>query len=76
VATITLDTTGVAPGVYNIKLANTDFATTSYTDPNTSPIPMTVVNGTITVVPEPNAAVAIGSLLLGLAGVRYWRCRT
>jgi hypothetical protein len=73
VATITFDTTGVAPGTYALKLVGTGFGDTDYRDPLSHPVTMTINNGSITVVPESNSSFAVAGALLVLAGI--WRVR-
>lgn len=60
-ATLTVDTTGFLVGTWDLKLAgtlngNTDFAG----------VPAAIVNGTITIVPEPHALGLAGLATLGL----------
>jgi hypothetical protein len=69
--TLTFDTTGIAPGVYSFSLNNPNFTNNFYgaLDENFDPIPtpLTVLDGTLTVVPEP-ASVMLGSFAIaGLA---------
>ena len=62
--TLTFDTTGVAPGVYSFSLADLPLPTEllfGIDEQNEEiPVPLDIVNGTLTVVPEP------ASLMLGL----------
>jgi hypothetical protein len=76
VATVTFDTTGVAPGQYELKMFQTSFGDTAYFDPLGDELnpPMTVNNGFITVVPEPRSVLAVGALLVGF-GLYYRRTR-
>ncbi len=82
IASLTFDTVGVAPGNYAFKLFGTSFdggvnvfdskyvADTVEGDD----VPINITNGSLTVVPEPNASLAVAGLLLGVAAVvRRWR---
>jgi MYXO-CTERM domain-containing protein len=57
VALVTVDTTGIAPGTYELNLVSPIFGPSSV---SAGPEPGGYMNGTITVVPEP------GSVVLGL----------
>jgi hypothetical protein len=66
--TFTFDTTGVAPGVYSFSLTDSPIGPTeifSGLTPDLEPIPtpLEIINGSLTVVPEP------GSLALALAAM-------
>jgi hypothetical protein len=67
-ATLTVDTTGVWPGTYALKLSDTLNGTTDFGDINP-----TITNGTIQVVPEPAAAALL--VAGGLAALRALRRR-
>jgi hypothetical protein len=62
-AIYTFDTTGVAPGVYTWQLDNHPLGTPTTFTSLAGAIPTTLINGTITVVPEP------GTVVLGLFAV-------
>jgi hypothetical protein len=76
VATVTLDATGVPPGLYTMTVKNVlgGAATTVYFTQGPDFVP-TLIDGTInvTAVPEPNATAAVGGLLL--VGAVVWRCK-
>jgi hypothetical protein len=73
---LTFDTTGVLPGVYSFSLTdNPSYSPTTVTaglDPETFMpifIPLTIVNGTLTVVPEPSSVMLGLFAMFGLAVV-------
>jgi hypothetical protein len=72
VATLTLDTTGVAPGVYSFSLTDNPVGQSKLhagIDLGTfDPIyaPLTIFNGTLTVVPEPASVITAALALAGL----------
>ncbi|MHC1766867.1 MAG: hypothetical protein AB9869_21620 [Verrucomicrobiia bacterium] len=82
IATLTFDTVGVAPGTYAFKLVGTTFdggvtiLDSKYVADTLGgeDLPINVTNGNLTVVPEPNATLAVAGLLLGVAALaRRWR---
>lgn len=78
VASIAFDTLAIAPGDYAFKLTGTGFGDTDYFDANGDPLGISVLNGMLTVVPEPaEQALVIGLGLISLAaGRRLWRHRS
>jgi hypothetical protein len=72
VATITFDTTGVSPGSWIFNLTTAGGATV-YQDSSANDISTTLVNGTLTVVPEINAGALVGLVLVGFAGCWRWK---
>ena len=79
VATVTFDTTGFSSGTWDLSLT-TPQGSTAYIDTNTpvGPLPMTITDGTLTVLPVPepiNAALPIfGGLVVLAGGLGQW-CR-
>ncbi|MBI2928794.1 MAG: hypothetical protein HYY24_24285 [Verrucomicrobia bacterium] len=64
-ATATLDTTGfTALQTWDLKLTGTINGDTTFNNDLGDPLAATIVNGSITVVPEPAAGVVVASLLL------------
>lgn len=71
VASITFDTLGTVPGQYDLNLSVSGFGDTDYFDPSGNPLLINILNGTLTVVPEPrHYGFAVGLGLLGLAAGR------
>jgi hypothetical protein len=80
VATVNFDITGATlgksyalnlTGIFNTTDGTTD---TRYLDTSSQPIPMTVNNGTLTVVPEPqHTALAAAGALVAFVGFRRWK---
>ena len=64
--TLSIDTTGAAPGTYDLLLSGTLWGDTELLDQSADPISLTITNGTITVVPEP---ATLGLMGLGGAGL-------
>ena len=71
-AFLTFDATGVAPGVYTLHLTNLTFGIPTDTQPFLSPI---LVNGTVTVIPEPGSIVLALFAAGGLCAVAIRRRR-
>jgi hypothetical protein len=74
-ATVTLTTGGIG-GPFALNLGDTIGGTTEFLNASGLLIPETVTinDGTLTVVPEPNASLAVAGLLLGAAAfARRWR---
>ncbi len=71
-ATVTLDTTGFGTGSWELSLGGLSLPNTALFDWSGNPIAAEVRNGTLTVVPEPSAAVWTGAGLLALG---LWRLR-
>jgi hypothetical protein len=69
-ATVTLDATGLSPGSYPMTLNTVNSQTLFVVATGNGTLLPTLVDGTITVVPEPSSAVAVGVLMLGVAGLR------
>jgi hypothetical protein len=70
-ATITLDTTGWDGGVFDLRLTGTHNGDTSFANATaTGLLPVSITNGTITVVPEP---ATVTMMLLGVALLRRRR---
>jgi hypothetical protein len=64
-ATVTFDTTGFDAGTWDVFLTGSPLPTSRLLNPQSDPYAVTIMNGTLTVVPEPSAtATAIGCLLL------------
>lgn len=64
-ATVTFDTTGIfGPDVFSIKVRDTIGANTQFLDMDAGHLPSTLINGSISVVPEPSSGVAVGALLM------------
>jgi hypothetical protein len=69
IASVTLNTSGVSPGTYDLLLSSSD-GQTAYYDAAGNPVGVNIANGSLTVVPEPEqyAAVAgIGLLVVAVA---------
>lgn len=79
VVSLTFDTTGVAPGVYSFSLTDGPMGPTAmfagYDLETWEPIvtPLTIVNGTLTVVPEPASLVTAALAIAGLLAVAIRR---
>jgi hypothetical protein len=73
-ATITFDTTGVAPGEYSWSAATSPNGPSFFTDMSSGGVlNPTLIDGTLTVVPEPQQyALAVGLGLLAAAFGRRW----
>jgi hypothetical protein len=70
-ATVTLDTTGLSPGSYPLTLNTVNFQTEFVINTGTGTLVPTLTDGVITVVPEPSSALAVGVLMLAIAGWRF-----
>ena len=76
-ATVTFDTTGFGAGSWDVSFT-VPSGSTAYIDPASgNPLPMTLIDGTLTIVPEPvNVALGIfGSILAGVQLLRSRRVR-
>jgi hypothetical protein len=73
-ATVTFDTTGLGSGTWDLFLAELPGAGTRLLNPLSDPYDVAIVNGTLTVVPEPSAGATVaGCLLLGALVSRHVR---
>jgi hypothetical protein len=68
-AVVTIDTTGFTSGVFDFMLGDTLNGDTDLRDdtPGVNPIPLTITNGTITIIPEPSTIVMLLGLLAAAA---------
>ena len=76
IVNLIVDTTGIAPGVYPLLLTASEAGNSYFAGFGGSQVPITITNGTITVVapvPEPSTLVLAGIALFGSAG--YWAKR-
>lgn len=70
-ATVTLSTVGVPPGVYDLKLFDTLNSYTTFLNSNGSELSTSIFDGTVTVLPEPTTFGLVG--LVAAAGMRRSR---
>ena len=69
IASVTFDTTGILTGTFPFVLNEQGFSPADYIDTAGDPLNVTLLPGTITVVPEPSTALylVVGGLGLGLS---------
>ena len=72
-ATIQISTLGYDSGSWNFNVGNTFNGATAFADASAQTVPVTIVDGTISVVPEPASALAVSGVMLGFAVLL--RCR-
>jgi hypothetical protein len=69
-ATLTLDTTGIAPGVYSLSLFETLNGPTSFLSGTGDTIDAAITDGSITIVPEPTIMALGGTMAICLLNRR------
>lgn len=74
-AKVAISTAGFSSGgPWSMNLEDTFNLATTFLDSGGNPITATITDGTLTVVPEPNASLVVAGLLLGAAAfARRWR---
>lgn len=75
IATVTFDTTGVQSGSWSLLFKNTGIGSTVVNDPNNPPgaVFVDINNGTVAIVPEVNASLAVAGALLLLCVSKFFR---
>jgi hypothetical protein len=69
-ATLMIDTTGLTSGTWDLMLKDTLAGNTQFLDETANQVPLTIVNGRLTIVPEPTAIVPFAATSLALFALR------
>jgi hypothetical protein len=69
-ATLMIDTTGFTSGTWDLMLKDTLAGNTVFWSESANQVPLTIVNGSLTIVPEPTAIVLVLTASLGLFALR------
>jgi hypothetical protein len=69
-ATLMIDTTGFTSGTWDLMLKDTLAGNTQFLNESANQVPLTIVNGSLTIVPEPTAIVLFATASLSLFALR------